>query len=69
MKNLLILCSLIAIGISTPSFAQDADSVENTSENILNVEELSEGGVKVKIDFDEKVSACLLYTSPSPRDS
>ncbi len=57
MKNLLILCSLIAIGLSTPSFAQDADSAENTSENILNVEELSEGGVKVKIDFDEKISA------------
>ena len=57
MNKLLILCSLIAIGLSTPSFAQDADSAENTSENILNVEELSEGGVKVKIDFDEKISA------------
>lgn len=57
MKNLLILCSLIAIGLSTPSFAQDADSVEKTSENVLNVKELSEGGVKVNIDFDEKITA------------
>ncbi len=57
MKNLLILCSLLAIGLSTPSFAQDADTVNDTSENVLNVKELSEGGVKVNIDFDEEISA------------
>jgi len=57
MKNLLLLCSLLAIGFSAPNFAQEAETAEPSTENVINVKELSEGGVKLNIDFDEEISA------------
>ncbi len=53
MKHLILLCSLLAMTIGTPAFAQESDT--KSDEPTVNIEELSEGGVKFDINFDDDI--------------
>jgi len=53
MKHLILLYSLLAMTLGTPAFAQESET--KSDEPTVNIEELSEGGVKFDISFDDDI--------------
>jgi hypothetical protein len=53
MKHLLIICSLFAIGLNMSAVAQD--EISKTTGSTIHVEEDSDGGFNVKLDFDDEI--------------
>ena len=56
MKHLILLCSLLSAGLSVTSLAQNADENEPSSKVEVITEKLSEGGIKIGVNFDDEDS-------------
>lgn len=55
MKYLLTLCTLLAISMYSPVYAQNDDS--SSSESVLQIGNDSDGGLKIDVDFDDEIDA------------
>ena len=64
------IATLLDLGISKEIFLEEINKLNLGDEFNINIQEENENGiVGTKVEVITKEVNCLLYTSPSPRDS